>query len=81
MPNETRPGDPSGRDSSRRQDQSAPLPNVQEMVLVQFKGHRKSYYHNRLNVQLAAGEYCLVEADRFLVSNGYLQEEPRVEIK
>ncbi len=39
-------------------------PSDPELVLVQFKGHRKSYYHNRLKVQLAVGEYCLVEADR-----------------
>ncbi len=64
MPNETRPGDPSGRDSSRRQDQSAPLPNVQEMVLVQFKGHRKGYYNNQRGVELTPGQYCVVEADR-----------------
>jgi cell fate regulator YaaT (PSP1 superfamily) len=39
-------------------------PSDPELVLVQFKGHRKSYYHNRLKVKLAVGEYCLVEADR-----------------
>jgi cell fate regulator YaaT (PSP1 superfamily) len=35
-----------------------------DLVLVQFKGHRKSYYHNRRNLDLAVGQYCLVEADR-----------------
>lgn len=34
------------------------------VVLVQFKGRRKSYYHNRRQVPVAAGDYCLVEADR-----------------
>jgi len=34
------------------------------LVLVQFKGHRKGFYHNRRNLQLAVGQYCLVEADR-----------------
>jgi cell fate regulator YaaT (PSP1 superfamily) len=38
-------------------------PGVQ-MVLVQFKGHRKSYYHNRRKLELKPGQYCLVEADR-----------------
>jgi len=35
-----------------------------EIVMVQFKGNRKGYYHNRLNVPLEVGKYCLVEADR-----------------
>jgi len=33
-------------------------------VLVQFKGHRKGYYHNRQGVDLQVDQYCLVEADR-----------------
>jgi len=36
----------------------------EKLVLVQFKGHRKGYYHNRRNLELAVGQYCLVEADR-----------------
>ncbi len=35
-----------------------------DLVLVQFKGHRKGYYHNRNQVDLKVGQYCLVEADR-----------------
>ncbi len=50
MPNET---SPQGRFD----------PDV-NLVLVQFKGHRKGYYHNRRGLKLAAGQYCLVEADR-----------------
>ncbi|MFO7655334.1 MAG: stage 0 sporulation family protein [Candidatus Krumholzibacteriia bacterium] len=34
------------------------------LVVVQFKGHRKSYYHNRRGISLAVDQYCLVEADR-----------------
>ena len=34
------------------------------LVMVQFKGHRKSYYHNEGQIPLAKGQYCLVEADR-----------------
>ncbi len=37
---------------------------AEELVLVQFKGHRKCYYHNRRWVALSVGQYCLVEADR-----------------
>jgi cell fate regulator YaaT (PSP1 superfamily) len=32
--------------------------------VVQFKGHRKGYYHNRAKLDLTPGQYCLVEADR-----------------
>jgi cell fate regulator YaaT (PSP1 superfamily) len=45
----TSPGEPSGRE---------------DLVVVQFKGHRKSYYHNRRAIELKVGSYCLVEADR-----------------
>ena len=38
--------------------------SASELVLVQFKGHRKGYYHNRLKVGVQVGQYCLVEADR-----------------
>ncbi len=34
------------------------------LVTVQFKGHRKGHYHNRHEVELALGDYCMVEADR-----------------
>ncbi len=40
-----------------------PAPDEQ-LALVQFKGHRKGYYHNRRKVSLQVGQYCLVEADR-----------------
>ncbi len=35
-----------------------------QLVVVQFKGHRKSYYHNDVGADLRVGDYCLVEADR-----------------
>lgn len=35
-----------------------------ELVVVQFKGHRKAYYNNSRNLPLKVGQYCLVEADR-----------------
>ena len=42
-----------------------PSPPVGEnLVLLQFKGRRKSYYHNRRGVALKVGDHCLVEADR-----------------
>jgi len=34
------------------------------LLVVQFKGHRKGYYHNRKKLDLTPGQYCLVEADR-----------------
>lgn len=36
----------------------------EHLVLLQFKGRRKGYYHNRRGVALAVGDHCLVEADR-----------------
>ena len=39
-------------------------PAVENLVLLQFKGRRKSYYHNRRGVPLNTGDHCLVEADR-----------------
>lgn len=39
-------------------------PGGEDLVVVQFKGHRKGYYHNRRGVELRRGDYCLVEADR-----------------
>lgn len=79
MPNETNPPDGPGRDGdprqrkgrkggprrdSRSKEKLAPAPEGEDLVLVQFKGHRKSYYHNRNAVELQVGHYCLVEADR-----------------
>ncbi len=46
---------------------AAPVPPLEpgvQMVMVQFKGHRKSYYHNRQQIDIRPGMYCLVEADR-----------------
>jgi len=40
-----------------------PVPD-EDVVMVQFKGHRKGCYHNRKSVELQVGDYCLVEADR-----------------
>lgn len=36
----------------------------EHLVLLRFKGRRKSYYHNRRGVPLRVGDHCLVEADR-----------------
>jgi len=69
----------SGIDKKRKSDASRSGPGKQghlepgadesrsgdgELLVVQFKGHRKSFYHNRRSVALRVGEYCLVEADR-----------------
>jgi cell fate regulator YaaT (PSP1 superfamily) len=70
MPNETiPPGPPSpdghkGRGHRPGHHGQAPVDNSENLVLIQFKGHRKSYYHNRRDLKLAVGQYCLVEADR-----------------
>lgn len=40
------------------------LPEGVDLVMVQFKGHRKAYYHNRRQVPVKVGQYCMVEADR-----------------
>ncbi len=53
-------GWPSGSNRPAK-DQQAEGKN---MVLVQFKGHRKGYYNNHNQVELKVGQYCLVEADR-----------------
>lgn len=39
-------------------------PEGEDLVLVQFKGHRKGYYNNNNRVEIKVGQYCLVEADR-----------------
>jgi cell fate regulator YaaT (PSP1 superfamily) len=43
---------------------SPPPPAGEDLILLRFKGQRKSYYHNRRGVALKVGDYCLVEADR-----------------
>jgi len=65
-----RPG-PGRRDRGRR---PAPQPerrveppadlSSENIVMVQFKGHRKGYYHNRRELEITPGDYCMVEADR-----------------
>lgn len=47
----------------RRTPPPGPAPD-EDLVVVRFKGHRKSYFHNRQGVVLRPGDYCLVEADR-----------------
>ncbi|PID81115.1 hypothetical protein CSA17_00225 [bacterium DOLJORAL78_65_58] len=80
MPNETHPTDGRGpgrdddprfrkgrkgrRRDARPRQKLPPVPVGEDLVLVQFKGHRKSYYHNRGTLDLKVGQYCLVEADR-----------------
>ncbi len=69
MPNETRPprGPRPGPDRRPSGQQCPPAPppaDGEELVLVQFKGHRKGHYHNRRRLALRPGQYCLVEADR-----------------
>ncbi len=56
-PEEPRP------DAVDEADRAAPDAG-EAVVVVQFKGHRKGYYHNRAGVELRPGDYCLVEADR-----------------
>ncbi len=70
MPNRT--GPPSGPDAARRSRRPRPRrdsgdfkpPQGENLVLVQFKGHRKGYYHNRGGVPVGVGDYCVVQADR-----------------
>lgn len=52
--------------AGRPVDAPAPAPPAEgeSLVLLQFKGRRKGYYHNRLGVELKVGDHCLVEADR-----------------
>ncbi len=76
MPNTTRPRSGPGPDRHRDncgRPREGPANGRQppteshaerELALVQFKGHRKGYYHNRNELPLQAGQYCLVEADR-----------------
>ena len=53
----------TGRPKSRQNSPSR-IPEGEDLVLVQFKGHRKSYFNNRRKLPLKVGQYCLVEADR-----------------
>jgi cell fate regulator YaaT (PSP1 superfamily) len=70
MPNRTGPAaapDPFRRSRRPRPRQDATEfvpPAGENLVLVQFKGHRKGCYHNRRGVPVGVGDYCLVEADR-----------------
>lgn len=52
--------------AGRPVDAPAPAPPAEgeSLVLLQFKGRRKGYYHNRLGVEIKVGDHCLVEADR-----------------
>ncbi len=64
MSEETRPADESVTGHVPGQDGPVPAPDEPVLVLVQFKGHRKGYYHNRNGLDLVCGQYCVVEADR-----------------
>ena len=54
----------SPRPRRRRRAAAGPPPADRQLVVVQFKGHRKSYYHNDAGEELRVGDYVLVEADR-----------------
>jgi cell fate regulator YaaT (PSP1 superfamily) len=41
-----------------------PPADDERLAIVRFKGNRKGYYHNRRGLDLAVGQFCLVEADR-----------------
>ncbi len=47
-----------------RREMPKVLPEGVDLVMVQFKGHRKGYYHNQSEIEVKVGQYCLVEADR-----------------
>jgi cell fate regulator YaaT (PSP1 superfamily) len=69
MSETTRTPEPPGRDHPDQRPQPGPTSSdapsrEEQLVLVQFKGHRKGYYHNRRNLEVTTGQYCLVEADR-----------------
>jgi len=53
----------ASNDADASDDRPSP-PAGENLVLLQFKGRRKSYYHNRRGVALKVGDHCLVEADR-----------------
>jgi len=54
------------RRGGQRPDAERPAPRAEGEVLaiVCFKGRRKHCYHNRRGLDLAVGQYCVVEADR-----------------
>jgi len=63
MPNNHR----DNRQQGRQCPKNAPvkgIPEGENLVLVQFKGHRKGYFNNFRSLDLKVGQYCLVEADR-----------------
>ncbi len=60
MPSPTTPASLPDRDDPG----ASPATAVDELFVVQFKGSRKGYYHNRAGLPLAVGQYCFVEADR-----------------
>lgn len=67
--NEPLPPDDSGNGGANGErtaggDERSDASLQPELAIVQFKGHRKSYYHNRRGVPLKVDQYCLVEADR-----------------
>ena len=67
MPKRTRPGSRPPRPNPRRgphSDTPVVPPVGVDLVMVQFKGHRKACYHNKRKLGLQVGQYCLVEADR-----------------
>ncbi len=67
MPRRTGPNHRESRTPPRRtprRESVTELPQGVDLVMVQFKGHRKGYYHNRREVAVKVGQYCLVEADR-----------------
>lgn len=49
--------------SNRPDDNRKPSRNDQ-IVVLQFKGHRKGYYNNNNNIEISVGDYVLVQADR-----------------
>ncbi len=53
----------SRRPHDDRAEPRPPAPD-EHLVIVRFKGNRKSYYHNRRQVSLSLGQHCVVEADR-----------------
>jgi cell fate regulator YaaT (PSP1 superfamily) len=69
MPREIEPSsvfDDTNSEAGPAQDSApnGPAGEDQALVLVQFKGHRKGFYHNRRQIPVKIGDYCLVEADR-----------------
>jgi len=67
MQNNHRGGNSQSRgqgSNSQGKGQSSGIPKGESLVLVQFKGNRKGYFHNFRALNLKVGQYCLVEADR-----------------